>query len=65
MRKIHLGAAALALGVPLLSTSPAPAPSEDAAPEIDAGKWFNHIGRAPTLAGLRGHAVLLEFWATW
>ena len=35
------------------------------APEIDAQGWFNHIGAAPTLEGLRGQAVLLEFWATW
>ena len=37
----------------------------EVAPEIDGQVWFNHIGRAPTLASLRGHTVLLEFWATW
>jgi hypothetical protein len=35
------------------------------APEIDAGHWYNVQGEAPTLAHLRGKAVLLEFWATW
>ena len=35
------------------------------APEIDAKEWFNHIGVPPTLANLRGQAVLIEFWATW
>ena len=35
------------------------------APEIDFRTVFNHIGREPNLASLRGQAVLLEFWATW
>lgn len=36
-----------------------------AAPEIATGAWLNHIGRPLTLNNLRGHAVLVEFWATW
>lgn len=36
-----------------------------AAPEITTGAWFNHIGRPLNLNNLRGHAVLIEFWATW
>jgi hypothetical protein len=35
------------------------------APEIDGRTWLNHIGAPPSLASLRGQAVLLEFWATW
>ena len=34
-------------------------------PEIDADRWYNLDGEAPTLASLRGRAVLIEFWATW
>ena len=37
----------------------------DHAPEISSGEWFNHIGRPLSLNNLRGHAVLIEFWATW
>jgi len=35
------------------------------APAIEAASWYNHLGRNPDLASLRGKAVLLEFWATW
>jgi hypothetical protein len=35
------------------------------APEINAKTWLNHLGTDPSLANLRGQAVLLEFWATW
>jgi hypothetical protein len=35
------------------------------APEISAKSWLNHLGTDPSLANLRGQAVLLEFWATW
>lgn len=34
-------------------------------PEIDGKSWLNNLGATPTLASLRGQAVLLEFWATW
>jgi len=36
-----------------------------APPEISAKAWLNHVGAEPSLASLRGQAVLLEFWATW
>ena len=36
-----------------------------AAPEINAKTWFNQLGAEPTLASLRGSAVMIEFWATW
>jgi thiol-disulfide isomerase/thioredoxin len=35
------------------------------APEIDAARWYNVDGDAPSLASLRGRAVLIEFWAPW
>jgi hypothetical protein len=35
------------------------------APEINAKTWFNQLGAEPTLASLRGSAVMIEFWATW
>ena len=35
------------------------------APEISDAIWYNHLGQAPTIASLRGRAVLIEFWATW
>lgn len=60
--------ATLALAVPTLLSSPA-APAQKpsvgaAAPEFDARFWFNHIGKAPSMESLRGHAILLEFWST-
>ena len=36
-----------------------------AAPEINGKTWFNQLGAEPTLASLRGSAVMIEFWATW
>lgn len=35
------------------------------APEINAKVWLNQLGAEPTLASLRGSAVMIEFWATW
>lgn len=35
------------------------------APEINGKAWLNQLGAEPTLASLRGSAVMLEFWATW
>jgi hypothetical protein len=40
-------------------------PSGTDAPAINVEKWFNHVGLNPDLEGLRGKAILLEFWATW
>ena len=61
-------AAAFALAVPALLSSPA-APVQkpsvgETAPDVDAAVWFNHIGKAPSLETLAGHAILVEFWAT-
>jgi thiol-disulfide isomerase/thioredoxin len=41
-----------------------PAVGKDA-PPIQAAAWLNWKGDAPTLAGLKGRVVLLEFWGTW
>jgi len=42
-----------------------PSPNPQASPELQADRWYNVSGDAPTLASLRGRAVLIEFWATW
>ena len=34
------------------------------APEIKGKKFLNSIGAEPSLEGLRGQAVLIEFWFT-
>lgn len=36
-------------------------------PEVAAGAWLNWEGKggAPSLEGLRGKVVVVEFWATW
>lgn len=70
MLRTTLGvAAAVVLAVPTLLSTPIPVSQKPAvgaaAPEIDGQVWFNHIGKAPNLASLRGRAILLEFWATW
>lgn len=67
--KALLAAAGMLAAAPFVVGAAAPwadkvGPGQEA-PEIDGQAWFNHIGRAPTLASLRGHAVLIEFWATW
>lgn len=36
-----------------------------AAPQINGERWYNHIGRNPSLESLKGQAIMLEFWATW
>jgi thiol-disulfide isomerase/thioredoxin len=37
-----------------------------APPEVIAGAWLNWAGKeAPSLAGLKGKVVVVEFWATW
>ena len=59
------GLAALAwIAPPNSSTGDGPEVGSPA-PEIEFRTVFNHIGREPNLAALRGQAVLLEFWATW
>jgi thiol-disulfide isomerase/thioredoxin len=35
-----------------------------APPDVSAKDWLN-IDKAPSLAGLKGKVVLVEFWATW
>ena len=35
------------------------------APPIQAAKWLNWQGDAPTLEKLKGRVVMLEFWGTW
>ena len=68
--KPNLALAAAALGALVAvgaAAKPVPGlpPAGDPAPEISAGKWFNYLGRMPSIESLRGRAVLLEFWATW
>lgn len=36
-----------------------------AAPDFRFEKSWNLPASATSIAGLRGHTVLLEFWATW
>jgi hypothetical protein len=68
---MHRWPLALAGALAMVTMGAAPRASLDPvtvgekAPEIEAGTWFNQIGRPPTLNNLRGHAVLIEFWATW
>lgn len=69
LRKTIHTLAAFALAVPVLISGPTLTAQKPAvgsvAPEVDGQVWFNHIGKAPNLANLRGQALLLEFWATW
>lgn len=58
------GLAALAWIAPTNSSADGPEVGSPA-PEIEFRTVFNHIGREPNLAALRGQTVLLEFWATW
>lgn len=46
----------------LMAQLPEPGAS---APALTAASWLNWTGDAPTLAGLQGRVVLLEFWGTW
>ncbi|MBJ02062.1 MAG: hypothetical protein CMK00_04235 [Planctomycetes bacterium] len=66
MKRIILAAAPLlALAGATSSTMPEGVPVGSEAPEFTTGQWFNHIGSAPSIASLRGKAILIEFWATW
>ncbi len=70
-RKTHmrrlLFAAAPVLAVAAIASSNLPEGPEIGAPapEFTSGTWFNHIGQNPSIASLKGKAVLIEFWATW
>ena len=59
------GLATLAWVAPPNSSTDEGAEVGSMAPEIEFRTVFNHIGREPNLAALRGQTVLLEFWATW
>ena len=53
-----------AVGVAIPGVATPPLPNLGPAPEFtDTQQWFNTPGDAPlTLAGLRGHVVLVDFW---
>jgi len=63
--KWNLTAAAAALAaLGLVQTKGAPEVGKPP-PEINGKNWLNHLGTDPSLASLKGQAVLIEFWATW
>ena len=66
MRRL-LFAAAPVLAVAAFASSNMPEGPEIGAPapEFSSGTWFNNIGHTPTVASLKGKAILIEFWATW
>ena len=55
-------ASALTVVLPLQAQHPSVGKD---APPIQAAKWLNWQGDAPTLESLKGRVVLLEFWGTW
>lgn len=66
MKRILLAAAPLlALAMVTSNSTPEGVPVGSPAPEFSTGKWFNHIGADPSIASLKGKAILIEFWATW
>ena len=66
MRRL-LFAAAPVLAVAAIASNNLPEGPEIGAPapEFTSGTWFNNIGQTPSIASLKGKAVLIEFWATW
>jgi cytochrome c biogenesis protein CcmG, thiol:disulfide interchange protein DsbE len=56
-----LGAAGVAAA--LLAAAPARAQYDDSAPKLLAGRTL--MGQPYDLAQLRGHVVIVHFWATW
>jgi hypothetical protein len=66
MRRLLFAAApVLALVAAASSALPEGPAIGDDAPEFSSGKWFNNIGSNPSIASLKGKAILIEFWATW
>lgn len=69
MKKLALCVAgfASAVSVSALPLEPAArvATVDRMAPEIDADRWYNHLGADPSITSLKGKTVLIEFWATW
>ena len=64
MRQL-LFVAAPVLAVATFASASSPQEPGSPAPEFTSGTWFNHIGQSPSIASLKGKAILLEFWATW
>jgi len=66
MRRLLFAAApVLALAAIASNTLPEGPQIGGPAPEFSSRTWFNNIGENPSIASLKGKAVLIEFWATW
>ncbi|HJP01760.1 MAG TPA: hypothetical protein QF764_08355 [Planctomycetota bacterium] len=62
---LSMSLAGLALCAAAVPSAPDLPAVGTASPEISAERWYNHIGRNPSLESLKGQAIMLEFWATW